>query len=530
MNDKVILPDETPESCNVKSGDMIIFQFHPNVKDRLEAERQEKDLLKRKEQLKQLVETVREEKEMERVELEREKKHAKREKEQEERIERSEQERIALTRFFGENDEAIIGKNPDNNTSNDELISFIMKKRNWMNDEHFQRIVSYFVDDIFIHRRPELLEVADYMSSYICFIFKKKKDDYDSVKHMRILLKTFFELDDNENQCLTVLRMMATEIKRLQRFYKTTNATTRFESLIERIGIAHTNDSNATFGDQGISHMTLAYISDNKQMIGYLYNHGGKTTTVLEFFEVNFLKNNPELNTPALRLMVLMYIAIEIYEIGIKWTTPINDDDLVAEFDAIKPKSEKKKKKKNTATTISITTTTVQEEGKENDDEDDDGDYSVFAKKPPCIVKQSKKPLVKPIIVDKPKTIVNPTIVKPFVKPFVKPIDRVILKSIENVVKPFVKPFVKPIERPFVKPIERPFVKPIVKPIEKPIEKPVEKPVEKPAVEVAPKLSPRAVKIDYLLQQPPPPAFLGLEYLSKERIQYAIDCVCYLKL
>jgi hypothetical protein len=35
-----------------------------------------------------------------------------------------------------------------------------------------------------------------------------------------------------------------------------------------------------------------------------------------------------------------------------------------------------------------------------------------------------------------------------------------------------------------------------------------------------------------LLQQHPPlprPAFLGLEYVSFQRIRYAIDCVCHLK-
>ncbi len=54
--DRVILPVDTPESFGLKSEDIIIFQFYPDVKKRLDAEREEIEILKRKEQIKQLVE------------------------------------------------------------------------------------------------------------------------------------------------------------------------------------------------------------------------------------------------------------------------------------------------------------------------------------------------------------------------------------------------------------------------------------------------------------------------------------------
>lgn len=482
------------------------------MKERLDAEQQEKELLKRKEELKQLVEKEREELELDRAEKLREQK-------QEERIERMEKERIALSFFFGENDEASVKNTSEfDPADNEALKAFILKKRNWMNDQHFQRVMTYFIDDIFVLQNPHLLEVAGYLSSYICFIFKKNKDDYNPVKHMRILLKTFFKHDDNEKECFSVLRMMSDEIKRFQRVFRV-NSNTRFESVTDRLGISHATDVNATFGEQGISHMTLAYISDNKQMVGYLYNHGGKITTVMEFFEINFLKNNPKLNTPVMRLMVLMYVAIEIYEIGIRWISPINDEELVAEFDAMKaPLSQETDKKKKKTTVVTATTTTVStaESDTKEDDDDDENDLSVLAKKP--VAKQTKKN--QPII-----------------------IDRSVLKSVENHAKPVAKsserPYYKPYEKPYVKPYEKPFVKPVEKVVEKPFEnkpivRPILKRIETPAVAPEPKqqLSPRAVKLASLLQQHPPlprPAFLGLEYMSFQRIRYAIDCVCHLK-
>lgn len=486
FGDKILLPVDTPESMGLETGDIIIFHFRPDVKDRLDAERQEKEDLKRKEEIKRLLETEREEMELEREEKARE---IVRENEQEERMNRCEKERLALSLFFGENDEAS-ATNTDSEfdlISTEALKSFILNKRNWMNDEHYQRVMSYFVDDIFIHRNPHLLEVVTYLSTYICFIFKKNKDDYNPMKHMRVLLKTFFQNDDNEKQCFSVLQMMSAEIKRLQKVYRTSNASARFETVVERVGIGHAKDVNATFGDQGISHMTLAYILDNKQMIGYLYNHGGKITTVLEFFEVNFLKNNPKLNTPALRLMVLMYIAIEIYEVGIRWISPVNDEELIADFDAMKPPSsqdnEKKKRIEKPVPAPSIAIATDSEEV----EEDDENDYSVFAKKPQVIKQVKKKASVKPVVkVEKP---------------------------VVRVEKPVVKPLMK---------IVQPAVKPVVKILVKP-------PVKK--VDVKPPISPRATKFALLLQQQelPRPPFLGLQYVSPERIRYAIDSVCYFK-
>jgi hypothetical protein len=499
----VILQSETPQHYGLKTGDIITFQFFADVKERLDAERQEKEVIKRKEQIKHLLEIEREEKEIERLEKERELRLVQMEKEQEERLERCEKERVALTLFFGQNDEATVGNTDDefDATRDEALKAFILKKRNWMNDHHYQRVMSYFVDDMFLHRNAHLLEVARYLSSYVCFIFKKKKEDYNPVKHMRILLKTFFEHDDNEKQCFSVLQMMNSEIKRLQKVYRVSNALSRFETVVERLGISQAKDVNATFGEEGISHMTLSYILDNKQMIGYLYNHGGKITTVLEFFEVNFLANNPKLNTPALRLMVLMYITIEIYEIGIRWISPVNDEDLIAEFEAMKTPStsqELDKKKKYEKSSSSVTTTPgVSKEAETKDEDDDESDYSVFAKQPTLVgVKKKKK--------------ANAVMEKK-------------LDAVKDVVKP-VKPFYKTVEKqPPAPPVKPPTVKPPPVKQSLPV-KPVT--VKLPPVKVR---SPRSVKLALLLQEPPPPVFLGLQYVSYDRIRYAIDRVCHLK-
>ena len=484
------------------------------MKERLDAEQEERELSKRKKEL-----------EKEREELERDREEKLREQKQEERLEK---ERITLSYFFGENDEASAKNISDVGADdNEDLKAFILKKQNWMNDQHFQRVMTYFIEDIFVLHNPHLLEVARYLSSYICHIFKKNKDDYNPVKHMRILLKTFFKHDDNQKECLSVLQMMSAEIKRLQRVFRV-NYDTRFESVTERLGISHATDVNATFGDYGISHMTLAYISDNKQMVGYLYNHGGKITTVMEFFEINCLKNNPKLNSPVIRLMILMYVAIEIYEIGIKWISPINDEELVAEFDDVKACKKKKKNVEKTAVvteTVVVSTETATKE--EDDDDDDENDLSVFAKKSVLVVAKQTKKLQRPIL----KAVENYE--KPYVKPYEKPYVKPYVKPYE---KPYVKPYVKPYEKPYVKPYEKPYVKPYVKPYEK-IEKPYEKPVVRPILkrierpETKQQLSPRAVKLASLLQQPPlpRPAFLGLQYVSFERILYAIDCVCHLK-
>lgn len=498
-----------------------MFEFYPEALLKLQTERQEKELRKRKEEIEQLVDIHREEKDKLYEEKEIERKLLKKEKDQEER---KEKERVALELYFGERGEATI-ENSDalDSVSLTALRYSILRKKNWMNDEHFQRIMTYFIDDMFLHRIQQLVDVAGYMSGFICFVFKKNKADYNPLKHMRVLLTTFLEHDDNEKECISVLNLMGSEMKRLQKMYGTTNASARFEKVVERLGIGHTTDANATFGEKGISHMTLAFILDNKSMIGYLYNHGGKITTVLEYFEVNFLKNNPNLNTPIRRLMVLMYISIEIFEIGIRWTSPINDDDLVAEFDAMKPlSSEKKKKKKNevhSASVVSSVTSVdvVDTAGNDVDDDDDEDDYTVFAKKSHCPVKPTKKKVkvkeeIKPVAV---KTILKRVEKKPTAEPATE--------------CSHVKTFVKPIATPTVTPLVKPFAKPIAKPFAKPLVKPVVKVHVDPTTNQAP-LSPRAIKLASLLQQQPMPAFLGLQYISMERIYYAIDRVCHLKL